>query len=75
MTNFILDPRATIKQIENAGTDTGQGEAVVAAICHSDAELAITQDLAVLKADIWRIGASIVGGTVLLYKIRGWVIG
>ena len=75
MTTYILDTRATTKQLEDSGMDTRQAEAVVAAISHSDAELATKQDLAVLKADIWRIGASIVGGAVLLNKIRDRVIG
>ena len=74
MTTYTLDTHATIKQLENAGMDTRQAEAVVAAISRSDAELAIKQDLAVLKADIWRIGASIAGGAVLLNRFLDWVI-
>ena len=74
MTTYTLDTHATIKQLENAGMDTRQAEAVVAAISRSDAELATKQDLAVLKADIWRIGASIAGGPVLLNKFLDWVI-
>ena len=74
MTTYTLDTHATIKQLENAGMDTRQAEAVVAAISRSDAELATRQDLAVLKADIWRIGASIAGGAVLLNRFLDWVI-
>ena len=74
MTTYTLDTHATIKQLENAGMDTRQAEAVVAAISRSDVELATKQDLAVLKADIWRIGASIAGGAVLLNKFLDWVI-
>lgn len=74
MTTYTLDTHATIKQLESAGMDTRQAEAVVAAISRSDAELATKQDLAVLKADIWRIGASIAGGAVLLNKFLDWVI-
>ena len=74
MTTYTLDTHATIKQLENAGMDSRQAEAVVAAISRSDAELATKQDLAVLKADIWRIGASIAGGAVLLNKLLDWVI-
>ena len=74
MTTYTLDTHATIKQLENAGMDSRQAEAVVAAISRSDAELATKQDLAVLKADIWRIGASIAGGAVLLNKFLDWVI-
>lgn len=74
MTTYTLDTHATIKQLENAGMDTRQAEAVVAAISRSDAELATKQDLAVLKADIWRIGASIAGGAVLLNRFLDWVI-
>ena len=74
MTTYTLDTHATIKQLENAGMDMRQAEAVVAAISRSDAELATKQDLAVLKADIWRIGASIAGGAVLLNRFLDWVI-
>lgn len=74
MTTYTLDTHATIKQLENAGMDTRQAEAVVAAISRSDAELATKQDLVVLKADIWRIGASIAGGAVLLNRFLDWVI-
>ena len=74
MTTYTLDTHATIKQLENAGMDSRQAEAVVAAISRSDAELATKQDLAVLKADIWRIGASIAGGAVLLNKFLDWTI-
>ena len=74
MTTYTLDTHATIKQLENAGMDTRQAEAVVAAISRADAELATKQDLAVLKADMWRIGASIAGGAVLLNRFLDWVI-
>ena len=74
MPTYTLDTHATIKQLESAGMDSRQAEAVVAAISRSDAELATKQDLAVLKADIWRIGASIAGGAVLLNKFLDWVI-
>ena len=74
MATYTLDTHATIKQLENAGMDTRQAEAVVAAISRSDAELATKQDPAVLKADIWRIGASIAGGAVLLNRFLDWVI-
>lgn len=74
MATYTLDTHATIKQLENAGMDTRQAEAVVAAISRSDVELATKQDLAVLKADIWRIGASIAGGAVLLNRFLDWVI-
>ena len=74
MATYTLDTHATIKQLENAGMDTRQAEAVVAAISRSDAELATKQDLVVLKADIWRIGASIAGGAVLLNRFLDWVI-
>ncbi len=74
MATYTLGTHATIKQLENAGMDTRQAEAVVAAISRSDAELATKQDLAVLKADIGRIGASIAGGAVLLNRFLDWVI-
>ena len=74
MTTYTLDTHATIKQRENAGMDTRQAKAVVAAISSSDGELAMKQDLRVLKADIWRIGASIAGGAVLLNRFLDWVV-
>lgn len=74
MTTYTLDTHATIKQLENAGMDSRQAEAVVSAISRADAELATKQDLAVLKADIWRIGASIAGVAVLLNKFLDWVV-
>ena len=74
MTTYTLDTHATIKQLENAGMESRQAEAVVTAISRSDSELATKQDLAVLKADIWRIGASIAGGAVLINKFLDWMI-
>ena len=74
MTTYTLDTHATIKQLENAGMESQQAEAVVAAISRADADLATKQDLAILKADIWRIGISIAGGAVLLNKFLDWVI-
>ena len=74
MTTYTLDTHATIKQLENAGMESQQAEAVVAAISRADADLATKQDLAILKADIWRIGISIAGGAVLLNKFLDWAI-
>ena len=74
MTTYTLDTHATIKQLEDAGMDSRQAEAVVAAISRSDAELATKADLAVLKADIWRIGASIAGVAVVINKFLDWMI-
>ena len=74
MTTHTLDTHATIKQLENAGMESRQAEAVVAAISRSDADLATKQDLAILKAGIWRIGISIAGGAVLLNKLLDWAI-
>jgi len=60
MATYTLDTHATIKQLEDAGMDSRQAEAVVAAISRSDAELATKADLkteiattkAELKAEI-----------------------
>ena len=52
MTTYTLDTHATIKQLEDAGMDSRQAEAVVAAISRSDAELATKADLAAVKADL-----------------------
>ncbi|MYC82113.1 MAG: hypothetical protein F4X19_08485 [Acidobacteria bacterium] len=45
MATYTLDTHATIKQLEDAGMDSRQAEAVVAAISRSDAELATKADL------------------------------
>ena len=74
MTTYTLDTHAAIKQLENADMESRQAEAVVTAISRSDSELATKQDLAVLKADIWRIGASIAGGAVLINKFLDGMI-
>ena len=59
MTTYTLDTHATIKQLENAGMDSRQAEAVVAAISRSDAELATKADLkteiAGVKAEIAQV--------------------
>lgn len=85
MTTYTLDTHATIKQLENAGMESRQAEAVVAAISRSDAELATKADLKVeiagvradidkLEARIWKIGITIAALAVLLNKFFDWVI-
>ena len=76
MTTYTLDTHATIRELEGAGMDSRQAEAVVAAISRSDAELATKADLKAettdLKAEIanlksevfralWIQGAGLVG--------------
>ena len=76
MTTYTLDTHATIRELEDAGMDSRQAEAVVAAISRSDAELATKADLKAgitdLKAEIanlksevfralWIQGAGLVG--------------
>lgn len=56
MTTYTLDTHATIKQLEGAGMDSRQAEAVVAAISRSDAELATKANL---KAEIAEVKAEI----------------
>ena len=56
MTTYTLDTHATIKQLEDAGMDPRQAEAVVAAISRADAELATKADL---KAEITAVRADI----------------
>ena len=62
MTAYTLDTHATIKQLEDAGMDPRQAEAVVAAISRADAELATKSDLkaelAAVRADIEKLGIS-----------------
>ena len=85
MTTYTLDTHATIKQLEDAGMDSRQAEAVVAAISRSDAELATKADLKVeiagvradidkLEARIWKIGITIAGLAVLINKFLDWII-
>ena len=63
---------ATIRELEDAGTDSRQAEGVVAAISRSDAELATKAEITDLKAEIsnlksevfqalWIQGAGLVG--------------
>lgn len=70
MTTYTLDTHATIKQLEDAGMDSRQAEAVVAAISRSDAELATKAELLAvidkLEVRIWKIGATIAGLAVLI---------
>ena len=85
MTTYTLDTHATVKQLEDAGMDSRQAEAVVAAISRSDAELATKADLKVeiagvradidkLEARIWKIGITIAGLAVLINKFLDWII-
>ncbi len=63
MTTYTLDTHATIRELEGAGMDSRQAEAVVAAISRSDAELATKADLKAettdLKAEIANLKAEI----------------
>ena len=52
MSTYTLDTHATIKQLEDAGMDSRQAEAVVAAISRSDAELATKADLKTEIAEV-----------------------
>ena len=85
MATYTLDTHATVKQLEDAGMDPRQAEAVVAAISRSDAELATKADLKVgiagvradidkLEAGIWKIGATIAGLALLINKFLDWII-
>ena len=59
MTTYTLDTHATIKQLQDAGMDSRQAEAVVAAISRADAELATKADLAAVKADLAAVKAEL----------------
>ena len=85
MTTYTLDTHATIKELEAAGMESRQAEAVVDVISRADAEVATKQDLAVLKqdlkqdlsllkADIWRIGISVGGAVLVLNSLLEWII-
>ncbi len=78
MTTYTLDTHATIRQLEDAGMDSRQAEAVVAAISRSDAELATKADLAVLEAKLtatmWKAGFTLAGAAVTINKVLDWWI-
>ena len=74
MTTFTLDTHATIKELETAGMESRQAEAVVAAISRADAEVATKQDVALLKAEIWRIGISVGAAVLVLNRLLDWII-
>jgi len=59
MTTYTLDTHATIKQLQDAGMDSRQAEAVVGAISRADAELATKADLAAVKADLAAVKAEL----------------
>ena len=69
LATHTLGTHATIRELEDAGMDSRQPEAVVAAISRSDAELATKADLkaeiANLKSEVFRAlwiqGAGLVG--------------
>ncbi|MXZ33908.1 MAG: hypothetical protein F4X19_02155 [Acidobacteria bacterium] len=68
MTTYTLDSHATIRELEAAGMDSRQAEAVVAALSRSDVELATKADhieITDLKSEffraLWIQGAGLVG--------------
>ena len=76
MTTYTLDTHATIRELQDAGMDSRQAEAVVAAISRSDAELATKTDLkaeiagleASTKAEIAEVKVSIAGLETKMWK-------
>ena len=78
LATHTLGTHATIRELEDAGMDSRQPEAVVAAISRSDAELATKADLkaeiANLKSEVFRAlwiqGAGLVG---IQLAIAGWL--
>ena len=52
MTTYTLDTHATIQELEAAGMESRQAEAVVAVISRADAQVATKQDVALLKQDL-----------------------
>ena len=85
LATHTLGTHATIRELEDAGMDSRQPEAVVASISRSDAELATKADLKAgitdLKAEIanlksevfralWIQGAGLVG---IQLAIAGWL--
>ncbi len=85
LATHTLGTHATIRELEDAGMDSRQPEAVVASISRSDAELAAKADLKAgiidLKAEIanlksevfralWIQGAGLVG---IQLAIAGWL--
>ena len=78
LATHTLGTQATIRELEDAGMDSRQPEAVVASISRSDAELATKADLkaeiANLKSEVFRAlwiqGAGLVG---IQLAIAGWL--
>ena len=78
LATHTLGTHATIRELEDAGMDSRQPEAVVASISRSDAELATKADLkaeiANLKSEVFRAlwiqGAGLVG---IQLAIAGWL--
>ena len=78
LATHTLGTHATIRELEDAGMDSRQPEAVVASISRSDAELATKADLkaeiANLKSEVFRAlwiqGAGLVG---IQFAIAGWL--
>ena len=52
MTTYTLDTHAAIKELEAAGMESRQAEAVVAAISRADAQVATKQDIAGVTQDL-----------------------
>ena len=83
MAIYTFDTHATIKELEAAGMESRQAEAVVAAlrtasqskISCAAAELVTKRDLAILKAEIWWIGISVGGAVLVLNRVLDWVTG
>ena len=59
MATYTIDTHATIRELEAAGMDSRQAEAVVAAISRSDAELATKADIAAVKTDLAEVKADL----------------
>lgn len=54
---MLIDTHAAVRELENAGMDTAQAEAVVRAIAQADERVATKADIATLRSEMrWMLG-------------------
>ena len=71
---YTLDTHATIRDLEAAGVETRQAEAIVSAISHADEHLATKADIARLDGHLAGLDGRIAGLDSRLNVLQ-WVVG
>ena len=71
---YTLDTHATIRDLEAAGVETRQAEAIVSAISHADEHLATKADIARLDGRLAGLDGRIAGLDSRLNVLQ-WVVG